>query len=104
MSGSGCWRRLRIALGRVIEAQDDELAYAYYAANETALPYDRRRYSRAYARRALAVYREAHIARAVKLTCKAVGLAPNGNLSHAATRLASTALRCRVARLARAAA
>ena len=30
--------RLRIALGRVAESEDDELAYAYYAANETGRP------------------------------------------------------------------
>ena len=32
----GLWRRLRVALGRIAESEDDELAYAYYAANETA--------------------------------------------------------------------
>ena len=30
----GRWTRLRIALGRIAESEDDELAYAYYAANE----------------------------------------------------------------------
>ena len=29
----GRWARLRIALGRIAESEDDELAYAYYAAN-----------------------------------------------------------------------
>jgi rubrerythrin len=100
----GLWRRLCIALGRIAEAQDDELAYAYYAANETARPYDRRRYSRAYARGTLAVLREAHIARAVKLILKAVGLPPYGRLSHTASRLAWAALRRRALDLAKAAA
>src|SRR5713226_1765686 len=39
--------RLRVALGRIAESEDDELAYAYYAANAGELPYDRRRYTRA---------------------------------------------------------
>ena len=45
----GFWRRLRVAAGRIAESQDDELAYAYYAANETMRPYERGRCSRAYA-------------------------------------------------------
>src|SRR5947207_7759763 len=49
--------RLRVALGRVAESEDDELAYAYYAANEPERAYDRRHYTRAYARRAYALYR-----------------------------------------------
>src|SRR3954451_12004344 len=46
----GRWARLRVALSRVAESEDDELAYAYYAANEADRPYHRREYSRAYAR------------------------------------------------------
>jgi rubrerythrin len=100
----GLWRRLRIALGRIAESEDDELAYAYYAANETVLPYDRRRCSRAYAGRAFAVYRERHVARGVKLIFKSVGLASNGRLADMASRLAWAALSRRAARLAKAAA
>src|SRR5207247_9682163 len=76
----GRWARLRVALGRVAESEDDELAYAYYAANESRLPYDRRRYSRAYARRAYRLYRPHHVARGVAMLLKAVGLTPNGRL------------------------
>jgi hypothetical protein len=100
----GFWRRLRIALGRLAEAQDDELAYAYYAANETALPYDRRRCHRAYARRAYALFRQPHVAHGVAMICKAVGLAPRSRLARAASRLAWAFLRRRAARLAKAAA
>lgn len=100
----GLWRRLAVALGRITETQDDELAYAYYAANEPDHPYDRRRCSREYARRALAIYRERHVAAGVRLVCNAVGLAPNGRLSRAASRLAWSALRRRVADLAKTAA
>jgi hypothetical protein len=94
--------RLRIALGRVAESEDDELAYAYYAANENELPYDRRRYGRAYERRAFALYRPHHIERSVAMLLKAVGFTPNGRLGVLTSRLAWRAMRYRTARLARA--
>jgi hypothetical protein len=98
----GRWTRLRVALARLIEAEDDELAYAYYAANEAGSPYDRRRCSRAYARRAFALYRRHHVERGVAMILKAVGLTPNRRLGHALTRLSWEALRWRVGSLAKA--
>jgi type IV secretory pathway TrbD component len=100
----GFWRRLRIALNRIVESGDDELAYAYYAANETALSYDRRRCRRAYARRAYALCRERHVAHGVALICKTVGLAPHGWLAHSFSRVAWALLHRRAVRLARSAA
>ncbi len=100
----GRLERLRIALGRVAEAEDDELAYAYYAANEGDRPYDRRHYTRAYARRAFALYRPHHVERSIAMLLKAVGLTPNGHLSLLASRLAWQAIRYRAARLAKMAA
>jgi hypothetical protein len=97
----GRWARLRIALGRLVEIEDDELAYAYYAANEDALPYDRRRYSRAYARRTFALYRPRHVERAVAMVLKAVGLTPNGRLARAVSAVAWRAMRYRAGRLAK---
>jgi hypothetical protein len=87
--------RLRIALGRVVEAQDDELAYAYYAANDGAVPYDRRRCRRAYAARAFALYRPHHVERGVAMLLKAAGLKPNGRLGRLASRVAWQVLRRR---------
>ncbi len=98
----GFWGRLRVAARRIAESEDDELAYAYYAANETARPYDRRRCSRGYARRAFALYRRHHVAHGVALIFKAVGLNPHGGLSHAASRFAWWLIRCRATRLAKA--
>jgi hypothetical protein len=98
----GFWRRLGVALRRIAETADDELAWAYHAANETALPYDRRRCHRAYARRAYALCRDRHIANGTAMVCKALGLAPRGRLSRAAGRLAWAMLRRRAARLAKA--
>jgi rubrerythrin len=100
----GFWGRLRVAVRRAFEAKDDELAYAYYAANEWDRPYDRKRCARAYARRAFAVCREHHVSHGMALIFRAVGLAPRGRLARAASRVAWAAMRRRAARLARAAA
>jgi hypothetical protein len=102
--GVGRMGRVRVALRRIAESQDDELACAYWAANEAASPYDRRRYNRAYARRAYALYRPHHVEHGVAMIFKALGLAPHGRLAHGASRLAWTALRRRAERLAKAAA
>ena len=99
--GIGWPGRMRVALGRLAEVQDDELACAYWAANETALPYDRRRCSRAYARRTYALYRPHHVERSVAMILKAVGLTPNGRLAIGLSRLAWIALHRRAERLAR---
>jgi hypothetical protein len=77
----GLLTRLRVAAGRIVETDDDELAYAYHAANDEARPYDRRRCSAAYASRAYAVYRRHHIARGIAMVFKAVGLTPYGRAS-----------------------
>src|SRR3954453_18995729 len=95
--------RLRVALGRVAESEDDELAYAYYAANEIGRPYDRGRYNRAYARRAYALYRPHHVERGVAMLLKATGLTPNGRFARIASRLAWRAVRYRAERLAKSA-
>jgi hypothetical protein len=96
--------RLRVAVGRIAESEDDELAYAYYAANQPDRPYDRRQCSRAYAGRVLALYRPHHVERGVAMVLKAVGLTPNGRLGLVASGLAWRAMRYRAARLANAAA
>jgi rubrerythrin len=96
--------RLKVALGRVAESEDDELAYAYYAANEDERPYERRRYSRAYAERAFALYRPHHVERGVAMLLKAVGVRPNGGVGRVASGLAWQAMRYRARRLASAAA
>src|SRR5947209_4358032 len=100
----GWFGRLRVALGRVAESEDDELAYAYYAANESGRPYDRKRYSRAYARRAFRLYRPHHVERGVAMLLKAVGLTPNGRLGRILSGLAWRAMRYRATRLAKSAA
>ena len=100
----GFWSRLKVAAGRVAESEDDELAYAYYAANEGDRPYDRRVYSQAYARRAYPLYRPHHDERGIAMLLKAAGLTPNGRLARAGSDLAWRAIRYRAARLAKTAA
>jgi Fatty acid desaturase len=73
----GLLGRMRVALGRISETEDDELACAYYAANaEPAAPYDRLRYSREYLSRAYGYYRHHHMERVVAMVFKACGLKP----------------------------
>ncbi|MBI3453974.1 MAG: ferritin-like domain-containing protein [Rhodospirillales bacterium] len=98
----GRWRRLAAGIGRMFEAEDDELSYAYYAANGVRGPYDRRSNARAYAGRAYRVYRPWHIERAVGMTLKAVGFKPNGRLHRFATQLTSHLLQRRALAYARA--
>ena len=99
----GPLRRVLVALRRLTESEDDELAFAYYAANHASDgPYERKRYKSAYARRAYRFFRPAHVERAVAMTLKAVGLNPQGRLSRILARLAGWFMTARAARLARA--
>jgi rubrerythrin len=94
-------RRLWIGWGRLAESEDDELAYAYYAANEPLdAPYDRVRAHRAYARRAYPLYRPSHVQRAIAMVLKAVGLEPQGRLNAWMTRGGLWFLRSRAAKYA----
>ena len=101
----GLPRRLRIALGRIGESEDDELAYAWHCANEPAdLAYDRNRCVAAYMGHAMAFYRLHHIERAAGMIFKTVGLPPRGWLSDTSARLAFRLLQVRQRRFARRAA
>ncbi len=95
-------RRLRIALGRVSESEDDELAYAFHCSNEPAsLAYDHRRCIAAYMAGAMGYYRLRHLERGVGMIFKAVGLNPRSRLSAAAARLMYAGVRVKQRRYAR---
>jgi len=96
----GRWRRIRVALGRIFESEDDELAFAYFCGNDLPAPYRRRHCSQAYARRVYSIYREGHLARAVAMVLKAAGIRPRGRLGRALGRVAWGFVRWRGARLA----
>ena len=89
------WRRIWIAVGRITETEDDELAYAYYSANFPGQPYHRRRFSREYGRLAFGLYRPSHVERAMTMIFKAVGLSPHGLASRMLTRLVVFGIRLR---------
>lgn len=77
--GIAAWKRLAIAVGRIRESEDDELAFAYHAANhDPSVPYDRAASSQAYAARAFGCYRRGHVMRASNMVLKAAGLNPQG--------------------------
>ena len=103
--GLGRVARLRIGVGRLREAEDDELAQAYFAANAVSgALYDRQTYSAAYMARAYRLYRPGHLRRAVAMALKAAGLPANGRLNDWLTRWGYRFLRNRLAKLERVAA
>jgi hypothetical protein len=78
------WRKLIVALTRVNEADDDELAYAWYAANiPPSEPYRRDVFAKAYNSKALSLYRRHHIRKLVQMVAKAVGADPQSRITAA---------------------
>ena len=72
-------QRLKIALGRVAESEDDELSFAYFAANAPAdAVYDRSTYTKAYQSRAYALYQTDHAEHIVTLVSRACGFKLSG--------------------------
>lgn len=73
----GRLRRFWIGLSRASETEDDELSYAYFAANDPGGTYDRKAANREYAAIVYRFYRFHHIERAVAMGFKAAGLKPH---------------------------
>lgn len=96
----GRWRRLAVALGRMQEASDDELAMAYWCGNGCQGPYDRERQSAAYALRASRLYRFGHIQRGLAMALKACDFDPQGAFGRALTALGWRLMQWRTRRLA----
>jgi hypothetical protein len=72
------FKRLQIAISRLLENEDDELAFAYYTANGETAPYDRKRYTQLYGKSVYSYYRRDNVTRSMALFCKAIGLNPQG--------------------------
>lgn len=69
----GYWQRLKVAVARIAEAEDDELAYAYYAANVPEdEPYNRNHCAIQYARATLSYVSPDHFERAVGMILQPV--------------------------------
>jgi hypothetical protein len=85
----GFWKKFWIAVGRVRESDDDELAFSYYCANvlpeeEAANPYNRKKYSRLARQASMSIYHRHHIQKLVQMVIKAMGANPHGWLANMA--------------------
>ncbi len=82
-------QRLKVALGRIAESEDDELSYAFYAANSNeGEAYDRAACNKAYMSRAYTFYQPKHLDRAVAMIFKACGFKPHSLGYKLATKVA----------------
>lgn len=82
-------KRLRVALGRVGETEDDELAFAFHCSNDgPGVTYDHDRCIAGYMGRAMGFYRFRHIERGMGMIFKAIGLEPRGRMSDIAAKAA----------------
>lgn len=102
--------RLTSTFRCVTEYSDDIVAYAYFAANDVAGPYDRKAFSDAYERRAVRLYGPSQADRIVRLIFQAAGLNHRGRLArwsaqglYGTMRLRSRILHHRAGRRAKAA-
>ncbi|HEY2071508.1 MAG TPA: ferritin-like domain-containing protein [Rhizomicrobium sp.] len=83
------WRKISVALGRAMESDDDELAYAFYSANISPdEPYQRAKYGNAYHGAAMIHYRPHHVKKLVQMVAKACGADPQSRLTSAAGTVA----------------
>lgn len=97
----GKLQRLKIALSRIVETEDDELAYAYWACHASDQPYDRKKFATAYLSRAYSFYRMRHMDRAVGMIFKACGLSPQTRMFRVAQKIAWWLTETRARQLAR---
>ena len=80
-------RRFRVAMGRIGESEDDELALAYHCANESPrTPYSHERCITGYMGRAMSFYRFRHVERSTAMVFKSIGLEPRGRMSELAAK------------------
>ncbi|MBS0471831.1 MAG: ferritin-like domain-containing protein [Proteobacteria bacterium] len=94
------WRKAMVAVGRITESDDDELAYAYYCANvrpaETArLPYQRAYYAKVAAGLLNRIYRPSHVHKLVQMVAMSIGLKPQGRIVRFGAKLVWQMLRIR---------
>jgi rubrerythrin len=98
--GIGLAGGLRVVVGRVLETEDGELGYAYYAANAGAGPFSRKASTRAYIRRAYPIYQPDIVERIAAMLFKIVGLKPHGRLNRLVGRVGYRFMQRRARRLA----
>ena len=88
-------QRFWVALSRARETEDDELAYAYFAANNRGGNYDRKAANREYSATVYGFYRFHHVERAVSMAFKAAGLKPHGRFCTWMSRIIYAVLKWR---------
>ncbi len=82
-------QRLKVALSRIAESEDDELSYAFFAANANDNEeYDRKVWSREYMKRAYSYYQAPQVDRAVAMVFKACGFDPKGLAGKGVSKIA----------------
>lgn len=92
------YRRFKVALGRIVESEDDELAFAYFSANDNGTQaYDRKTCARLYSAAAFRYYRKDHVERMTGMVFKAIGLKPSNMVNRAINNVAWRALKYKAA-------
>jgi rubrerythrin len=86
-AGKSRWARIKTAIGRFRETDDDELASAYFAGNALPGAYDRVRANDAYLGLAFGFYKEHHVQRAAHMFANAAGLDPEGFLARIVSKV-----------------
>ena len=82
-------QRLKVALSRIAESEDDELSYAFFAANaDEGEIYDRKKWSCEYMKRAYSYYQAPQVDRAVAMVFKACGFDPKGMAGKGVSKIA----------------
>jgi rubrerythrin len=98
----GVLKRFMVALGRITESEDDELAYAFFAAQCNGVAgktYERKASTNRYFACACLLYRRRHIEKMTAMVFKAVGLKPHTRLNGLFTHAAWAAMRLKNYRL-----
>lgn len=72
------FKRFKVAVSRLFENEDDELAFAYYTANNKSTPYDRKLCTHLYGKTVYRLYHKSHVERGMALFCKAIQINPQG--------------------------
>jgi hypothetical protein len=93
-------RRLAVLLGRMVESEDDELAYAWHVTNTPAAPYRRRSALGSYLGASLRMLRERHFERSIAMVLRAAGFAPGQRSLSVLARIGMRAVRWRMRRVA----
>jgi hypothetical protein len=97
----GRFRRLMIALGRITESEDDELAYAYYAAHYagTDVPYEHKLFKNRYLATTYPIYHKENLAKMITMIMKTIGIRPRESISRFLSTISWACMRFRMARL-----